>query len=155
MRREAASILKRSGLALDWRVGTNTEVFQEPLVIVKLKGQCDMQGPILQVKRGPLGWTHSADGALLPFSELACDNIRHAVQSAMRADDYPRADLLLGRAMGRVVAHELYHIVGATSGHGHEGVGRPALSGEPLIGDRLDLHPAYIELRQYKVHPLH
>ena len=53
--------------------------------------------------------------------------------------DYARGDLLIGRAMGRVVAHELVHTLAKSGQHGFEGVQKPALSGKQLIGASLPL----------------
>lgn len=74
---------------------------------------------------------------MLPFSEVACDRIRVSVRSAMFGGDFEKSDLLLGRALGRMPAHEVYHILANTTGHGKSGVGRTALSGRQLIADHL------------------
>jgi len=44
----------------------------------------------------------------------------------------------LGRALGRVMAHELYHIVGETTAHQIRGVAKASLSVQDLIGASLD-----------------
>jgi hypothetical protein len=44
-------------------------------------------------------------------------------------------DLLLGRALGRVVAHELYHIVAQTARHGRAGVAKPFHTPDDLRRD--------------------
>jgi len=40
----------------------------------------------------------------------------------------PNRDHMLGRALGRIVAHELFHILADTTLHAHDGVARSALS---------------------------
>jgi hypothetical protein len=57
----------------------------------------------------------------------------------MTNEDYSRADLLIGRALGRVVAHELVHMLTKSGVHGTEGVEKPALSGKQLIAGVLPL----------------
>lgn len=151
MTREVASILKRSGLRLKWHIGFGPQVFDEPLAIVKLTGTCSMDSPVTSGKPGPLGWTHSVDGELLPFSALACDNIRRAIQSEMREEDRARGNVLLGRAMGRVLAHELFHIVAATKEHTGAGVSQAALSPAELLSDRLELDPVGVDLIQERL----
>lgn len=32
-------------------------------------------------ERGPLAFTHSVDGEILPFSEVACDKVRSSLQN--------------------------------------------------------------------------
>jgi len=152
MTREVASILKHSGLKIEWRVGTGPEVFKEPLAIVKLIGTCTMDSSAARGNPGPLGWTHAVDGELLPFSELACDNVRRAIESEMRLADRARGNILLGRAMGRVLAHELFHFLAATKEHTGSGVSQFALSPADLLSDRLELDSAGIELIQDRLH---
>lgn len=48
---------------------------------------------------------------------------------------------LFGRALARVMAHEIVHMVGKCAGHSHAGVFRHALSGRQLIADKLELGP--------------
>jgi hypothetical protein len=115
---------------------------------VKLVGHCDMDGPPAYLEPGPLGWAHEVDGAMLPFSDLACDNLRGAVQSAIVDGNPFRGNVLLGRAMGRVLAHELYHIVADTSEHGREGVAQAALSPRELTSGPLELRHSEMSLVQ-------
>jgi len=147
MKRELGSIMKGTGIQLDFRM--MSELDQHPtfndLVVVKFRGHCRMElsaAPMMLDERGPLAFTHTSDGDVLPFSEVACDRIRSSVSSAMwGAEDRKNGDILLGRALGRVVAHELYHIVAKTGKHGTRGsVAQTSLSGAELIGEKLALH---------------
>jgi len=145
---EATNILKKSGVALHWHLGEPAGEVNGFLVVVKLLGSCDMDGPPVFPMSGPLGWSHEVDGVVLPFSDLACDAIRGAVQSARLAGNQLRGNVLLGRAMGRVLAHELYHIVANTAEHGDEGVTQTAFSARELTSGQLELHPADVEAIQ-------
>jgi hypothetical protein len=144
MVRESARILKQSGVFLRWQVGSADQAVMGRLVVVKLVGRCDMDASPALVVSGPLGWSHKVNGAILPFSDLACDTIRGAVQSAIADGNQLRANILLGRAMGRVLAHELYHIVADTSKHGRGGVAQAALSPRQLTSPQLELEPAEV-----------
>ena len=145
MGREAAHILRKSGVSLEWRVGDPGQSVDGMLVVVKLVGRCDMDGPAAILMTGPLGWSHEANGVVLPFSDLACDNIRGQVQSAQVAGNPLRGNVLLGRAMGRVLAHELYHIVADTAKHADNGVAQQALSARELTSGQLELQPSDVE----------
>jgi hypothetical protein len=141
MVREATRIVKHSGVSLHWQIGALAQPVTGLLVVVKLVGRCDMDGSPAWLVPGPLGWSHIVNGIVLPFSDLACDNIRGMVQSAMADGNQLRANTLLGRAMGRVLAHELYHMVADTSQHGRDGVAQAALSPRQLTSGQLELEP--------------
>jgi hypothetical protein len=151
MQREAQAVLRTSGIQLDWRTRSQAshESFND-LVLVKFSGSCDLDtAQHASGKRGPLGSTFISDGSMLPFAEIACDRVAASVRSVMSGSDFETADVLLGRALGRVVAHELVHILAGSCEHGLEGVHKAALSGRQLIADSLPLSaPDAIRLRQ-------
>jgi hypothetical protein len=147
MKREFETILAGSGVALDWRMRRDlVEATYPDMIVVRFKGKCVME-PVgyLYDERGPLAFTHSTDGRLLPFSEVACDNVTRSIRSAMWGGDFRKGDQLLGRALGRVVAHEVVHILGQSAGHGKQGVSKTSLSGSDLIASELPLTPQELE----------
>ena len=74
---------------------------------------------------------------VIPFAEVSCDRIATAVAGALWAGERRKADMLLGRALGRVLAHELYHILGKTHEHNADGsVAKEALSAKQLISNK-------------------
>jgi len=148
MGREAGHILKQSGVSLRWHVGAPAQAVSGLLIVVKLVGRCDMDGSPAYLEPGPLGWAHEVDGTMLPFSDLACDNLRGAVESAIADGNLLRGNVLLGRAMGRVLAHELYHIVADTSEHGRDGVAQAALSPRELTSGPLEFKASELSLVQ-------
>jgi hypothetical protein len=145
MGREAAAILKRSGIILRLQVGVTREAFDGSIVMVKLRGHCDTDVETHASPTGPIGWTHAVNGDLLPFAELACDPIWGTVRSTLRRADAAYANRMLGRALGRVLAHELYHIAGETSKHGRDGVAQASLTPEELTSNHLELDPEDIQ----------
>ena len=145
MKRETTFLLRDAGLSLAFKplaAVKDTDEFSG-LVVVRFRGTCRMANAALAPpKEGPLAFTHSTDGEVLPFAEVACDAVRMFIRFAADGRPTPSHDMLLGRALGRVLAHELYHIFARTGRHGSHGLARTALSAEQLIGDRLDFHPA-------------
>lgn len=142
MKHESQVILEASGVRLDWRMKRDVrpEDSFSDFVVVRFKGHCVMEPlPYLYDERGPLAFTHSADGVVLPFSEVACDKVRNSVRNALWGGERNRAAFLYGRALGRVLAHEVYHILGGTSHHSKQGVAKTSLSGTQLISDQLEL----------------
>ncbi|HZS50652.1 MAG TPA: hypothetical protein VFA54_07320 [Bryobacterales bacterium] len=142
MKAETARILRSAGLLLDWRPLSQrlaAEAFGG-LAVMRFKGACradKFQAPFGPLERESetepvtLGWTAVRDGRVLPFSEVECDQIRNTLGPMRLA----QKDLMLGRALGRVVAHELYHIVAETARHGRAGVAKPFHTPDDLRRD--------------------
>jgi hypothetical protein len=142
MKHELGSILKDSGIQLDWRardqVGSS-ESFAN-LVVVKFRGVCRMESDGYRDEdSGPLAFTHTSEGVVLPFSEVACNRVRSSLRRVMSAGDYARSDVIFGRALARVLAHEIYHVMAQTESHASRGVAQRALSGSELMSDQLEL----------------
>src|ERR1051326_3834185 len=109
MKREVESLLKTP---FDWRLRAELDAAPiENLVVVRFKGKCVMQ-PVgyLYDERGPLAFTYSTAG-VQPYSEAACDKVIAAVRSAIAGGRFRAHRILLGRALGRIVAHEMAHIL--------------------------------------------
>ena len=64
---------------------------------------------------------------------------------SMAGGDFAKSDLLLGRALGRVLAHEVMHILSKSGAHGRTGVTKTALSGSQLIAPELRLEAEDVE----------
>jgi hypothetical protein len=133
---ELAGIMTPIGLRFDWRslaASQGREVSAE-LAVVTFRGGCDIAklAPSSDTP-GALGWTHVSDGVILPFSDIDCDGIRRFLQADLlhvRKEDRQEA---YGRAVGRVLAHELYHIFANTQEHGSCGVAKAAYSIQELL----------------------
>ena len=140
MEAESKRIAKQAGLRVRFveRSQAAAEQFTD-LVVFRMKGRCEMDTlPALLDERGPFAWAFTADGNVLPFGEVKCDRIRESIKTALRPADYRKADELFGRALGRVVAHELYHMLANTKKHGKSGIAKDSLSAQQLIGETLD-----------------
>jgi hypothetical protein len=147
MEHEIEHILSGTGVTLDWRIrGESPPETSGTLVVVRFKGRCMLE-PVgyLYDERGPLAYTYSTDGQMQPFSEVACDRVVTSVRLGMFGGDYAHADQLFGRALGRVVAHELVHILSGEASHANAGVERRALSPDNLLAPELRLEPADVE----------
>lgn len=141
MERESGFILNSTGVKLDWQtLGKNQLGSYADLVVMTFKGACEYEPAAPRYDElGPLAITHTTNGEVQPFGEVDCDRVVNSAVSAMSGPDYTRGDLLIGRALGRVVAHELVHMLTKSGVHGTEGVEKPALSGKQLIAGVLPL----------------
>lgn len=145
MQKELDRLLQASPLRIDWKLRDDLRAGESvnDLAVVRFRGSCRMETmPIVFDERGPLAFTHTADGEILPFTEVFCDNVRTAARSAMWAGEVARGDELLGRAMARVVAHEVFHMLTKSHDHSEDGVFKKRLSGAQLIAERFDFAAA-------------
>lgn len=146
--RELNAVMRTAGIKFDLRLFTELSPYQEfqDLVVVRIKGECRLDPrPSPRADPGPLAFAHTSDGQVLPFMEVGCERIKAAIRPVMWGDHFRRADEILGRAIGRVMAHELYHILGQTCGHGDNGIAKHTLSGAQLIGETLSFDAEDVE----------
>ena len=80
-----------------------------------------------------MGWTHTSNGEVLPFTDVECDRISRLLSHSLARMDPDDREEALGRAIGRVLAHEFYHIFARTSRHGSWGVAKPYYSVDELL----------------------
>ncbi|HLK63106.1 MAG TPA: hypothetical protein VKU19_06680 [Bryobacteraceae bacterium] len=136
---ELESIMSPLSLTFEWRsldTVRGNELSVE-LAVLTFKGDCSTAHlqPHHANNPGALGWTHVSDGAILPFSDVECDRIRAFVQKDLLMVHAVDREEVFGRALARVVAHELYHIFANTSHHGSCGIGKSAYSVQDLLAD--------------------
>jgi hypothetical protein len=156
MREEVANIMEPIGIAFELRNladATGSEVSVE-LAVITFKGACTTSAlsPHTRGNPGALGWTHVSDGVILPFSEVDCDRIRTFMQRELLGREPAVRSMLFGRALGRVLAHELYHIFANTSHHGSCGVGKSAYSVQELISDDFRFQDKETEILRARTH---
>jgi hypothetical protein len=151
LQQETDSILGSLGLHLSWRslAGHRANEVSQQLAVVTFQGWCDNSGlPGASLRSGGLGWTHVTDGEILPFMEIDCDHIRGFVRNQLRGFDPAGRDALLGRALGRVLVHELFHILGRKTHHGSGALDRPAYSELDLVSDDFQLEATECHILQ-------
>jgi hypothetical protein len=154
MQSEIREILGPAQLELSFQPVTerSTRTFRK-IVIVRFRGVC--QGKTHRVglelnEATPgdfpaLGRTIVSAGRVLPFVQVFCDEVREFVPFSTG----PSAARIFGRALGRVVAHELYHALLATRDHSSTGVARFAQSPFDLTREKLALdHHSIDRLRE-------
>lgn len=157
IQQEVDVIMAPMGAEFEWqslKSVTGTQVFPE-LAVIKFLGRCESTGLLPHtLKSGVLGWTHVSDGSILPFSDIDCDGIREFLQTGLLSLDPRQRAEEYGRAVGRVLAHELYHIFANTSHHGSSGVAKAMYSVRDLLSHdfRFEEHESEA-LRINRPHP--
>jgi hypothetical protein len=141
---ELETVMQPSGMDLEWRWLANAqgnEVSTE-LVVIHFKGRCDLEEiePVAGFP-GPLGWTHISEGEVLPFIDVNCDGVRLFLQQDLVRFQEADRSAAYGRALGRVLAHELYHVFTRSTKHGSSGIAKAAYTVKELLSDRFDFAP--------------
>ena len=144
MRLELESLLRPVGLKFNLQLRDQMAEAQQfaDLVLFKMKGSCIMDSlPIgaLSDERGPLAMAYASDGEVLHFGEVECDRIRESLSRA--GGRFPSGDIqsTLGRALGLVIGHELYHMLANSTKHTKNGVTKESLSARELLSGELTL----------------
>jgi hypothetical protein len=151
MKSEIREILRPAQLNLTFqRLGdaASLETFRK-IVLIRFQGVCQsgwsndpirLNHPALLVYPA-LGRTEVSEGRVMPFVHIFCNEVRAFVPTVSRT---PRQQMY-GRALGRVVAHELYHALLSTVEHAHGGIAGAVQSARDLTREKLTLDAASIE----------
>ena len=147
MQRETGSLLAPAGLLPSFHVLPLRSPLTRSVanvLLIRFKGTCHT-GPGRDVPPADLApfapptmrlaATRTRGSTVLPFAEVECDAIRRIADSAPVRD---RAQAL-GQTMGRVVAHELYHVLLQTQHHASQGLAKAVLSWKELLHATFDL----------------
>lgn len=151
MKNEVNKLMKSAGVSLVWHLTKENRGKQafNGLVVLKFKGTCRAEGWTNPVAGGapssnfttlreaaPLGETQVASGEVLPFTEVECDRIRQALEYLEPGATVNQRQSALGLALGRVVAHELYHVLARTTRHAASGLAKASETLEDLVSNR-------------------
>ena len=150
MKRGVESLMSQAGFRVEWRsldAPRGVERDATMLAVVELNGVCGL-APGYGAAAAPLNavaslaTTSITDGQVQPFSSLNCTVLTRTVSAALSQEAAARRDFLYGRAMARVVAHELYHVLMRSPEHARAGVARSCFSTADLLTERFEFEGA-------------
>jgi len=141
---QAADAALAPGITVTWKTSHEVEghAVSTPLAIIRLRGQCRPQDglrwldPDALPDGQPLGQTYISNGHILPIADVLCDNVVALIGPNLRIAPPGQRDGLLGLALGRVIAHELFHIMLKTTLHSREGLFRSTQRSTDLLARR-------------------
>ena len=143
MQEESGLLMRSAGYQVRW-----LDPLERPdasgtsLIVIELNGTCapaERSGGAADVDR--LAFTVVDDGKILPFVSVDCSALQKTIASDLGREPRARRDVLYGRAMGRLVAHEIYHIQSQTREHSRDGVAEAAVSSRELVAERFEFAP--------------
>lgn len=153
MRAEVDRILAPSGLRFEWHSLHDDQQANSTfadLAVARFKGVCtshpDLIAGHLPSQPTVLATTAVSDGHVLPFTEVECNTLGRFLGNAITALPARERNRAFARAMGRVLAHELYHVFGETRKHGSSGVASAFHSRRDLLAPEFNFSSAESEM---------
>ena len=143
LRAEVDTIMEPAGLQFEWRslADFHGETALVALVVAHFEGRCNTEGLVMRGNQpGSLGWAEIRDGAIVPFIHVDCTRVRTFLQIDLLGRRSRERNPLYGRALGRVLAHELYHVLAVTPLHAARGVAKEEFSAADLLAANFQLH---------------
>jgi hypothetical protein len=156
MKRELGHLMQAAAIHVEWqdpsvdRGGAENDYS----AVVRLRGSCRPTEPGTRFQHsvsGPFSLASSAvaDGVILPFGDIDCAALNSFLgPSLWRAPDKER-EFAYARAVARLMAHELYHVIAQTHSHTHSGVAKPSFTVTELLSDRFE----FTESTLTELHP--
>jgi hypothetical protein len=148
MKAELDTLMRSVGVNLHWWDRRKESGAYQELVVVELRGVCDAPHqlppgrPLLN--QSSLGSSAVADGQILPFSWVDCGALTRFIGPSVVDLPAPQRDFIYGRAMARLAAHELYHVLSRRSGHTQSGIGKAQFATADLLSDHLQFEETVV-----------
>jgi hypothetical protein len=134
MHAELQRLLQPAGIDVVWKSLADRKAGEtyDLVAVTSFGGSCAADEGASTPAAASLADTSIVNGHILPFFRIDCTRVvgmmgRH-VEPAV-----------LGRALARIAAHEVYHIVGQTAEHQKIGVAKAAFSIEDLTATQFEL----------------
>jgi hypothetical protein len=154
LKEELNTIMASVGWTVEW--ASTQEAFGKTsakLAVARFRGRCGPEDSHMISARSVMGSTVVTDGRILPYVDVFCD----AVRAVMAYDlDFMKPDarkVVYGRALARVLAHELYHVLANDARHGSEGVSKSNFSSHDLVASSFRFDTKEVQRLRLKLIP--
>ena len=150
MEREAGELFSEAGLTFSWQLGPKDVVEMiGPLVSVQFHGKCALEPSAVRLPAdGPMAWVQPQDGKIRSFIDVDCDRTAAMVWQNRGTLPLPLVTRAFGRALARVMCHELYHYLTQSVVHTASDLFRPAMSSMDLTMPQVHFESGEIEALQ-------
>ncbi|MCU1338439.1 MAG: hypothetical protein JWO19_4020 [Bryobacterales bacterium] len=140
---ELGALMRTAGYQLEWRETgkSSNDAGVATLVVLEMRGVCEPPNRDFAsetVATVTLASTAVSDGQVLPFSWVNCRTLTELLASALSVQRSDQRDYLYGRAIARVVAHELYHVLANEREHSVDGVAKACFTLQDLMSSHFD-----------------
>ncbi len=159
MQTEIGRILAPTGVRVAWRPLSDSSPAENypEIMVMRFHGACDAQMPIIYSELGPEGTVHElaetqrVDGKMIPFGSVECDQLRRYLAPVAVKDRAETRNSVFGKAVARVLAHEMYHMLTGSATHAKQGIARASHSRQDLTAKTFDFGKSETEwLRNWR-----
>lgn len=144
MEREVGAVLSATGAQFSWlmlNAEPQTETFDD-LAVLRFQGNCRIEEPDKMLPRAEpvtLAATDLSSDSVSSYSNVLCDHIRTHISVLLESSGIRERETVFGRALGRVVAHELYHMLAKTAEHTRGGITKALQTPFDLVRESFQL----------------
>jgi hypothetical protein len=145
MKQELSHLLEPAAIHVEWQDPSVDRSASENdySALVRLRGSCRPTEPSARFEHavnGPFTLASSAvaDGVVLPFGDIDCAALNSFLGPSLWKDTDQVREFVYARAVARLMAHELYHVIAQTHDHARSGVAEPAFTVAELLSDHFE-----------------
>jgi hypothetical protein len=144
MKREVNALMEDAGYSVSWRSPGDfgQDEGDAAVIVSEFQGICEVprRGTILHPPSTgtTLASTAVSDGEVLPFIVVDCATVTSLLAPALSSEAAARREFLYGRALGRVVAHELFHALTGSREHDDAGVAKHSFRASDVLGEHFE-----------------
>jgi hypothetical protein len=149
---ELQRLLSPAHIDMSWKdinARNNTDQFDQ-VVVMSFDGSCEEPLLSLPLRQDTVSLADSSvsEGRVLPFVRVDCGYLAQMLAPSLRSLNEKDREAAFGRALGRIVAHEIYHIMGETTEHQMRGVAKASFSVRDLLAEDFSFdHSSIAQMR--------
>jgi hypothetical protein len=156
---ELTRLLSPAGVQIVWRDETRASRQEMGrLVVGTFDGNCSVENLLSTPSASPTGVTLAqsslSNGRILPYFTVDCPRVIRTLAPTLQHVSVPVRDALLGRALARVIAHEIYHILAQTADHEESGLSKAQLSLSDLTASKFEFSPDSLRRIRASIHSM-
>ncbi|HYR89836.1 MAG TPA: hypothetical protein VE422_37530 [Terriglobia bacterium] len=145
VRSELQSLLRPAGFDLIWRDSAQRKSGEDFdfVVVSSFDGSCSTDdlstsSSALALNSVILADTSVSGSRVLPFFRVDCAQLIRMLAPSLKPLSPAVRQIVVQRALARLMAHEIYHIVAQTTGHQSSGIAKASFSIRDLTADRFE-----------------
>ncbi len=149
---ELQRLLSPARIDMSWTDLSSRNIAQQfdQIVVMSFDGSCAEPLIPQPMRQDTVSLADSSvsEGRVLPFVRVDCAYLAQMLAPALRWLNEKDRDAAFGKALGRIVAHEIYHIMGETTEHQMRGVAKASFSVRDLLAEDFSFdHSSIAQMR--------